>query len=100
MPTPYIEMAHRVGYEHREQQERGGVEDELGDEDRPQQRMMQHEGGTFPDLLQRMAARRRLPRGLIDPRQQHHRDDRQRRGETEGGRRSGPSHQHAAERRA
>jgi hypothetical protein len=60
-------MTHRIGHEHRQQQEGGRVEDELRDKYRPQQRMMQHEHGAFPDLLQRMASRRRGARRLVNP---------------------------------
>ena len=67
------EMAHGIGHEHREQQERGGVEDELRDEHRPQQRMAHHEDGAFADVLQRMAARRGLARRLVDAGEQHDR---------------------------
>jgi hypothetical protein len=87
MPTPYIasqhhadasrgqaEMAHRIGYEHRELQEPGGVEDELRDEHRPQQRVMEDEGGALADVLERMALRRGCARRLVDTGEQHHGD--------------------------
>ena len=94
------EMAHGIGHEHRKQQERRRVEDELRDEHRPQQRMMQHERGAFLDVLQRMAARRGRARRFIDAGQQHDRDHGERRGKAEGGRGADPSDQHAAERGA
>ncbi len=59
---------------------------------------MQHEGGTFPDVLQRMTARRRRARGLVNSRQQHHGDNGERGGKSKGRRGTRPSDQHAAQR--
>ena len=61
---------------------------------------MQHEGRAFLDVLQRMASRRGRAGGLVDARQQHHRDDRECGGKSESRRRTDPSDQHAAERGA
>ncbi|MGY4224551.1 hypothetical protein ACVMIH_001912 [Bradyrhizobium sp. USDA 4503] len=94
------EMAHRIGHEHGEQQERRSVEDELGDEHRPQQGVVHHEGRAFLYVLQRMAPRGRLARRLVDAGEQHDRDRRQCRGEAECGRGPDPADQHAAERGA
>ena len=51
------EVADRIGHEHRQDQERSGVEDELRDEYRPQQRMMQYEACAFLGFLQGMPPR-------------------------------------------
>ena len=93
-------MADAVGHEDRQDDEPRHVEDELRDKHRPQQRMAEDECGTLLDLLQRMAARDRLACRLKDPRQQHDRDDRERRSKAEGRARADPADQHAAQRRA
>ena len=93
------EMAHGIGHEDREDQEPGRAEDELGDEDRPQQGMAEDELRALADLLQRMAALRRQPRRLVDARQQHDRDHRQRRGKAERRAGADPADQQAAQRR-
>ena len=94
------EPAHRVGHEHREQQEGAGVEDELGDEHRSQQRVVEHEGRAFFDFMQRMTGRRDLACRLVDAREQHHRDDGEHGGTSERRCRAHPADQHAAERGA
>ena len=63
----HAEPPHGVGHEDGEHQEGAGIEDELRDEHRPQQRVMKHEGRAFLDILQRMTARRGFARGLVDP---------------------------------
>ena len=93
-------MTHGVRHEHRDLQEPSGVEDELGDEDRPQQRMMKHEGRALADVLERMPPWRRRAGGLVDAGEQHDGDSRERGGKAEGRARAPPPHQRAAERRA
>lgn len=93
-------MPHRVGHEHGDLQKPAGVEDELGDEHRPQQRMVKHEGCALADVLERMALRDGRTRWLVDAGEQHDRDGRERRGKAEGRARAPPSHQRAAERGA
>jgi ribonuclease E len=91
---------HGIGHEHRQKQERRRIEDELGDENRAQQRMMQHEGGAFPDLLKGVPARRGLARRLVKARQQHHRDHREGCRASKGGSSPHPSDQETTERGA
>jgi hypothetical protein len=76
------------------------VEDELGDEDGPQQFMMQHEDHALLDLLQRMTPRGNIARGLMDAGQQYDRNSRQYCSHAKRGRGADPSDQHAAERGA
>ncbi len=62
--------------------------------------MVQHECATFLDLLQRVPSRRGCTGRLVDPGQQHHRNDRERGGKPEGGRGADPSDQHPTQRRS
>jgi hypothetical protein len=93
-------MTHGIGHEHREHEKRCRIEDELRDEYRPQQWMMQHEYRTLLDVLQRMASGCCFTGRLVDSRQQHHGDHRKCGGKSERRRRAHPSHQHAAQGRS